>query len=147
MKDSLKEEIKKQTRRRELWWHKNSNHLQERLSAGRHPDFKKIYRDFQKVRNGIPAQTLYEQFVESHKLDETKPYDNDQVRFKQTALKSKMHQTIKKEYPQFNWDNLITGIGSFSKRRTVTTIIIDDLSDLKYLLIDGKPITEVKIVW
>lgn len=107
----------------------------------RHPDFQRIYEDFQASRNGVPAQTLYRRFIEAYGLDENKPYDvGHQKRLQALALNSKMHVSLKKQYPRIDWDRLITGKARERKR----TIIEIDLYSLPFIQsING---AEVKLV-
>jgi len=121
----------------------------------RHPDFEEIYAGFQRSRNGIPAQMLYSRFIEAYELDDRKPYSvGAQVRLQALALRSPMHLSIKREYPEIDWDQLITGeaklpapkkVRRAPKKRKGRTIEVDlyDLQMIESIIIDGQ---EVKIV-
>jgi len=115
----------------------------------RHPDFQEIYAGFQRSRNGVPAQMLYSRFIEAYELDDRKPYSvGAQVRLQALALRSSMHLSIKREYPEIDWDQLITGEAKLPapkkrKGRTIVEVDLYDLQMIESIIIDGR---EVKIV-
>jgi len=107
------------------------------VKGKRHPDFERFYQDFIEIRGALNGPIMYLQFLEQYGLDERISYSlTAQKRLKEMALKSPKHLSIKKQYPQIDWDRFITG----RTRGRLVKVKTDQPVKLRVRNLGGRPI-------
>ena len=81
------------------------------MKRTRHPDFQRFFDDFIKIRGPLNGPVFYAKFLNAYGLDDSVSYEvTNKARLMEYALNSSKHQSIKRQFPNLDFDSYITGI-------------------------------------